>query len=400
MKVLIIANYVSFPWELGNCRFIYLANLLTENNEVELITSDFYHTNKKTRNSKDENYDSLGFKVSLIKEPGYSKNVSIRRLISHKILANNLKEYLKRIKYKPDVIYCAVPSLDVAKEATKYANKKRIKLIIDIQDLWPEAFEMVINIPIISNILFYPMRKKADYIYSRADEIVGVSETYVDRALKVNKKVRGGLSVYLGTDLKNFDIYSKRNNYKYNDDVIRVVYIGTLGTSYDLKTIIRSIRLINEKGINNIEFIVIGDGPLKHEFEEYAAENKISYSFMGRMPYDKMVELLCSCDICVNPIIGKSVASIINKVGDYAAAGLPVINTQNSEEYRSIISEYKAGYNCNCSDSYDVANKIEKLIKNEKLRKTMGKNNRRLAENKFDRKKNYKRIVDLIVGRD
>lgn len=60
--------------------------------------------------------------------------------------------------------------------------------MIDIQDIWPEAFKMVFNVPIISDLIFYPMKKMADYIYSRADSIVAVSDTYADRASTVNKE--------------------------------------------------------------------------------------------------------------------------------------------------------------------------------------------------------------------
>ncbi len=37
-----------------------------------------------------------------------------------------------------------MPSLDVAKVAAKYAKENNIRFIIDIQDLWPEAFRMVL----------------------------------------------------------------------------------------------------------------------------------------------------------------------------------------------------------------------------------------------------------------
>ena len=49
MKVLIIANYINLPNEIGNCRFMYIANLLSKNNSVEIITSAFSHINKSKR---------------------------------------------------------------------------------------------------------------------------------------------------------------------------------------------------------------------------------------------------------------------------------------------------------------------------------------------------------------
>ena len=138
-------------------------------------------------------------------------------------------------------------------------------------------------------------------------------------------------------------------------------------------------------------------GPLKDDFEKFAKEKHINCEFTGRLEYEKMVGLLCSCDIVVNPMKKGSAGSIINKVGDYAASGLPVINTQNSEEYKNLIIQYNAGYNCKNGDSKDIADKIETLVNDEKLRKKFGKGNRKLAEEKFDREKNYKKIIELIT---
>lgn len=399
MKILLIANYVSLPWEIGNCRFIYLINQLCNYNDVELITTSFNHNMKKHRMVLPEMEKKCRYKITLIDEPGYKKNVSLKRIYSHKYLSICLKKYLHKLEYKPDVIYCSIPSLDLAYEAVKYANKNNIRFIIDIQDLWPEAFKMVFNIPIISDLLFYPMLKKANYVYSHSNEIVAVSQTYVNRALSVNKNIHNGLSVYLGTDLNYFDECSKNNKKEFNDNITRVVYIGTLGTSYDIKSVVDAIKILNNKGINSIEFIVIGDGPLKNDYENYAKKVGINCTFTGRLDYPEMVGFLCSCNIAINPIVGTSVASIINKVGDYAAAGIAVINTQNSKEYISLLKKYKAGLNCNSNDSCVIADKIEYLINNKKKCIQFGVGNRRMAEELFDRNKTYSGIINLIIGK-
>ena len=46
--------------------------------------------------------------------------------------------------------------------------------------------------------------------------------------------------------------------------------------------------------------------------------------------------------------------------------------------------------------SFEIAKKLEILIKNKKTREEMGKNNRKLAEEKFDRKQTYKEIIKLM----
>ena len=145
-KVLLIAHFCSDFGQKGNNRFNYLANILSKEYEVELITTDFSHVKKEYRNK-------IGFEnnysVTMLHEPCYKKNVSPKRIYAHYVFSMNLKKYLHSMKEKPSVIYCAVPSLDVAYEAAKYSKKNNIKYIVDVQDLWPEAFQMVLNIPFI-----------------------------------------------------------------------------------------------------------------------------------------------------------------------------------------------------------------------------------------------------------
>ena len=197
MDILIIANFTYDFSALDNGRFSYLAKMLSESNEVEVVTSSFYHPSKKTRVPVEIN---TGYKVTFIDEPGYPKNVCLKRFWSHYKWGRNLLEYLKGRK-KPDVIYCAVPSLTGPYLAAKYCEKENIRFVIDVQDLWPEEFQMVLNIPVISDIIFFPFKILADGIYKRADAICAVSDTYCQRAARVNNKVKETTTVFLGTEL-------------------------------------------------------------------------------------------------------------------------------------------------------------------------------------------------------
>ncbi|WP_028855466.1 glycosyltransferase [Psychrilyobacter atlanticus] len=393
--ILIIANYIYTPEEQGNCRFNYLAKLLSKENSVEICSSNFSHPQKKHRkNIRLQN--KLSYKITLLNEVGYTKNISLKRFLSHYLLSRNLELFLKKRK-TPDVIYCSLPSLSFAKCAARYAKKNNIKFIIDIQDLWPEAFKMAFNPFGIGKIIYEPFRRQANYIYRSADEIVAVSNTYLERALKVNNKIEKGHSVFLGTDLSDFDKFkNKKVCIDKKAGEVWITYLGTLGYSYDLLSVIDSISILNVKGFKNIKFIVIGDGPLRSDFEKYAKKKDICIEFTGALEYGNMVKVLKKCDIAVNPIKAGSAGSIINKVGDYAAAELPVLNTQESLEYRKLVDKFNIGINCINNNSEDLAKNLLILLKDKKLRKNMGRNNRKLAENKFDRKLTYKKILDLF----
>lgn len=404
MDIVIVAQYLRDIecLEGNNSRFIYLAGLLAEKscNQVEIITSNFNHGKKESFNKIDQ---SKPFKITALDEPGYSKNVCLKRFYSHNILSKNIKRYLENRK-KPDSIYCAIPSLDVAKVVSDYCKAENVRFIIDIQDLWPEAFKMVFHLPILSDFIFKPMDTIANKIYWQADEIVAVSKTYCERAMKVNKKCTEVHTVFLGTKLEDFDANVRNfdvekidvNISQKNAADLWLAYCGTLGSSYDLTCVFDALEIVKKQGVIPPTFIVMGDGPRRVEFERYASEKNVDVIFTGSLPYAQMCGLLCMCDITVNPIMHGAAQSIINKHADYVASGLPVVNTQECEEYRSLVENYNMGLNCKNNDAVDLAEKMMRLIKDKQLREEMGINARRCAEEKFNRKYIYKGIIELI----
>lgn len=390
--IVIIANFCRDFSESDNGRFMYLCKELSKENQVEIITSDFSHTTKK---HKEPLLIKWPFKITFLHEPGYPTNICLRRFKSHSVWGNEVANYLEKRK-KPDVIYCSVPSLTAAAKAAEYCKRNTVKFIIDIQDLWPEAFQMVFHLPVISELIFKPFKTLANKTYSAADEIIAVSQIYVDRAMSVNRKVKSGHSVFLGTKLETFDGYVKCNPEKNKDSKeIWIGYCGTLGSSYDITCVIDALALLFPKS-SSVKFVVMGDGPRRAEFEQHAKEKEINAVFTGRLPYPIMCGKLAACDIVVNPITHGAAQSIINKHADYAASGLPVINTQECSEYRNLVETYKMGFNCNNNDAKDLAKKLEILLNDKALRHEMGQNARKCAEERFDRKNSYQEILDIV----
>lgn len=392
MDILILADFLGPLDGTFNSRFLYLGDMLAKEHEVEIVTSDFDHGAKAYFDYEIEKHD---FKITMLHEGAYPTNVCLQRFYGHYVWGRNVRKYLAGRK-KPDVIFCAIPTLKASYEAAKYCEKNGVRFVIDIQDLWPEAFQMVFNVPVLSQIIFAPFNFLANGIYKRADGICGVSDTYCERALKVNKKCKKGTTVFLGTELDTFDQYAAGTPIiPDKEGEVRLAYCGTLGASYDLTCVIDAIEKLGDP---NLHFVVMGDGPKKEEFETRAKEKKINATFTGRLQYEAMCCLLSHCDITINPIMHLAAQSIINKHADYAASGLPVISTQESEEYRKLVEDYDMGFNCENGNIAELADKLGALIKDPQLRKRMGRNARKCASEKFDRKRTYKHLIKEITG--
>ena len=116
MDILIISEFCEDFSQTDNDRFLYLAKMLAgvvgdeadPGDTVELVTSSFYHYAKKNRRKPAYPWP---FRITFIEEPGYPRNVCLKRFYSHHIWGKNVVKYLEKRGQKPDVIYCAVPSL-------------------------------------------------------------------------------------------------------------------------------------------------------------------------------------------------------------------------------------------------------------------------------------------------
>lgn len=393
--ILLIANYWHFEIEKESSRYRSFAEILCKQYELEVVTSTFCHLTKTQRDEKKLHLEALPYKMKLCYEKGYKTNISLQRIFSYTQFGRNVLRYLK-IRKKPDLIIVSVPSLAVADYVSKYAKDNDIPLIIDIQDLWPEAFKMAIHIPILSDILFAPMMYQANQIYSRANVIMGVSNTYVARGKLVNP-MADTLSIYIGTDSELVRKATAGLEFPRKEDKFVVAYIGALGYSYDIKGVIDAIKLLkDEEHMDNIKFIVMGDGVCREDFEAYAQKSSIDCEFTGLLEYGKMMKTLMACDVAVNPIVGRSVSSIINKVSDYAAAGVPVVNTQNSREYCSLLEYYHAGINVENGNVEQLAQAILTYYQDTERRRTDGVNSKKMFVELFDRQSNYPKLVDKI----
>ncbi len=395
-RIVIVDHFSQTPDEVGNNRFLYLAQLLCDRgHKVEIITTNFSHKAKKTRQTQPELIENLPYKYTMLPEPGYPKNVCLKRFSSHRSFGKQVKKHMASME-KPDLVYAATPSLDAAMAAADYCQKNEVPFVVDVQDLWPEAFRLVFNIPVISDILFAPMTAVANRIYRQADCVVAVSDTYKDRGLLSNQKDANGLCIYLGTDLRVFDEQAFSHPVDKAETDFWITYVGTLGHSYNIEIVLDALDLLPAELTERMVFKVLGDGPLLEQFQKRAATCKVRTDFLGRLDYGCMAGYLQRSDIAVNPIAKGAAQSIINKHADYAAAGLPVVSTQECPEYRHLLETYNCGINCPPEDAGAVADALERLLRDPQLRKQMGSNSRKMAEDRFDRANTYQQIVDII----
>lgn len=398
-KVAVITMGVKLDGEKGYTRFRYLCEFLVKKGyEVDLITTTFQHWEKKQRNLESVDQKSYPFGIKFIYEPGYRKNIDLRRVRSHRIAAENLRKLLEK-EGDYDLIYAEIPPNDVALAAAEYAHRNKIPFVADVNDLWPEAMRMVFDIPIVSDLLFYPLKRDAEKVYSLTSGVIGTSDEYRDRPFLNQKRDVLKETVYVGNEISVFDREAERHadEVQKEDGTFWVTYAGTIGTSYDIRTVVLAAEELMKQGKTKIRFQILGDGPTREMLENLAKERKIqNVKFTGYVPYEQMAAYLVKSDVLINSFVRKAPQSIVTKIGDYLAAGKPMINTCMSPEFRKKVEQDGFGINIEPEDVRELVNAVEWMYENEAERNDMGNRARKIAEEQFDRPVSYGKIEAMI----
>lgn len=272
-------------------------------------TSDFNHGTKAPRRLSP--YVS-SVTLRTIPTPAYRANVSLRRVYSHLVYARRLKKAIAAAP-KPDLIVSAVPTLGAASVLLDFARACGARFVADIQDAWPETFGRL-GLP---KVFLLPLYRTAKRLYRTADRVIGVSERY--RAIAEREDYR----VYPHGILS-----SPSPSPSSSPSLSTLLYLGNLGAGYDLKTVLEA--LVAE---SSLTLEIAGRGPqesaLRREIETLGLGERVR--FHGYLSADALGELASRCAVGVIPMRDDSWVGLPYKLGDYLAAGLPVLSSLHGE---------------------------------------------------------------------
>ena len=394
-RILLVAPFTLLPGEEGDNRFRYIAELLASQHDVTFVTSSFNHP-KKTHRDKAESFGPLPYQLELLEEPGYQRNIGLKRILSHRTFVKNLKQVLATKNGQFDFVYAAFPMIGSAEVAGRFAQENKIPFYLDVQDIWPESILVYFGkMRSMANFFLAPLTKKANAVYQMADGVIAVSKTYVQRVMQVNTKATFQLPIYIGIDLAAFDFAAEKQQIEQSSDEIIGVYSGSFSHSYDVETVIRATALVAESG-KPFRLEILGTGPHEESLKTLMKQLNAPVIFHGYKSFAEMANILKRAHIGFHAISSSSQSSMTNKFADYCAAGLVILNSSPSDEIRNLIEEHNLGKNYAAGDHKKLANHILNLINDENSLAKMGERSRLFAEKELDRQKTYAELLELF----
>ncbi|MDR6999066.1 glycosyltransferase family 1 protein [Neobacillus niacini] len=178
-----------------------------------------------------------------------------------------------------------------------------------------------------------------------------------------------------GVDCKIFQpFYDKktiREKYRLSKKYL-LTFVGRLAPEKDVNTLLAISKSIPAEINENIEWFVIGDGPLREELQEKAP---INMKFTGFLTGEHLAEIYSVSDLFVFPSPTETFGNVVLEA---LASGTPVIGA-NAGGVKNIIKPGVTGYLCTPGNVGEFTKSIQELLHHDSLRIQMGWEGRNFA---------------------
>ena len=404
MKIWLVTVGEPLPSDPGTPRLlragILADRLWRRGHEVIWWSSTFDHRTKRHRHSKDHTIQLQDrYQLRLLKGPGYRRNVSVSRLIDHRIVAQRFSE-VSSSATAPDVILASFPTIELSAASSAYGARHRVPVVVDIRDLWPEIFLDLMPrwVRPAGRWALSPMYREARRALIGATAIVGNSSPFVEWGVRMADRNRGpndrefpfgyNASRPSNTPADSLAFWKQLEILTEGADPI-ACFFGTLGRQFDIHTIISAARLLEREG-TRWKFVVCGDGEQLVEYRTAAAQVK-SVVFPGWVDAPKISALMSISTVGLAPYVVSAgfIGNLPNKPIEYLSASLPVVTSLDGY-LGLLLREEDCGVTYEAKNPESLARTLNNLLIDPARLSRLKANARRVFEARFS--------ADVVYG--
>lgn len=372
MRVLFITHYTSMYG--ANKSMLQLIIELKNNYKVKPIVL-LPDNGELVENLKKENIEYI---VSKFYCWVYQDNkIDFFKTIIKKLLNNFYEIRLtKLIKNKNiDIVHTNSSVIDMGARIAKNLNKKHIW---HIREYGYEDYNL-------KYLIGY--KKACQFFEKNSTKIIAISESISRKYTKLidNSKVRVIYNGISSIDVKEKNINKTTTNF---------IIVGVIFENKNQFEAIKAFKILKEKyNKRNIKLTLVGTGDNEYikQIKNYINQNMLEdyVEFLGYR--EDISEILSRMDI---GILTSKKEAFGRVTVEYMLNSMPVIGT-NTGATSEIIGDKVTGFLYELGNEWQLAEYMNELIENSKLRKSMGEKSKERALQKFTSVKNAENIYCL-----
>jgi glycosyltransferase involved in cell wall biosynthesis len=271
------------------------------------------------------------------------------------------------------VVVATSPPLFTGLAGWALARLNRAPFVFDVRDLWTAAAVSLNQIP--SSRAVKAGQKLERFLYRQATVVTAVTEPFVQHIDAIRARDPKAQFLPNGTLDMFFEVernVEARKDLGVSPDSFVVMFAGTLGIAQALPSVLQAAELVGE----GIEFIFLGDGPVRDRLADLAAERALAnVHFHPQVPLQEVTRFLAAADallvtLSAHPTFEEFVPS---KLIDFMATGIPVILAAAGEAAR-IVERNQGGLVVAPEDPTALAEAIRRLVNDPLARTELARN--------------------------
>lgn len=399
MRIIYLHQYFTTPDDAGGTRSYEMARrLVAAGYTVNMVTSWREPVGKSGWFKTIE----AGIHVHWIPVP-YSNNMSYReRILSFSKFA--LLSAHKAASLPGDVVFGTSTPLTIALSAVYAARRKKIPMVFEVRDLWPE-------LPIVIKALrgaipIAAARWLEKFAYNHAAAVVALSPGMKEGVVQQGYPAEKVHIIPNSCDLELFQVPRNagvefRAKHKWLEDRPLVVYTGAFGRINGVSYLAHLAAAVKEIA-PEIRFLTVGKGYELSQVKELAHHLGIlnnSFFMMDVVPKNEIPALLSAATITTSLFVDLPAmwANSANKFFDALAAGRPIaINYKGWQA--DILNKTGVGLVLPPNDIPLAARELVRALKDQQWLYNAGTAATKLARERFNRNLLAKQLEDVLLS--
>jgi colanic acid biosynthesis glycosyl transferase WcaI len=299
-----------------------------------------------------------------------------------------------------DVIIATSPQLLVGLSGWWLARCKRVPLVFEVRDLWPESLAAV-GMGTRDSLLHRSLARVAGFLYRNSQHIVVVSPPFKDYLITHWNVPRDKISIVEnGVEANLFSPQNSDSELRRMlgiEDKFVICYVGTLGMAHGLETVLEAANRLQHTA-PEVVFLLIGEGAEKSRMMSVARERRLNnVRFLHQQPREQIPAYICASDACLVTLKKNEVFKTVipTKMLEFMSCARPVILGVDGQA-RRIVEDARAGIFVEPENSEQIANAITQLSSSAELREQLGRNGRRHIIQHFSRAETARAYISIL----
>ncbi len=310
---------------------------------------------------------------------------------------------LFKAKGKFDVVIVTSPPLFIGLSGYVISRWKRIPLVFEVRDLWPES---AIDTGVLTNKLIIKMAFCFEkFIYKKAKLINVLTPAFYKTLAEVKKVPEEKLIMIPNASdfslseelLKYFDREAFRKEMGFDGKFV-ITYVGAHGVANHLQQVLEAGKILED---TNVLFLLIGQGMQKERLQQMALDMKLkNVRFIDSVPKKEVFKYILASEMGASVLkkvdTFKTVFS--NKTFDYMSCKVPVLMAIDGIS-RELVEKAQCGIYVEPENIEEYNRNIRFYLNDFDRIKKEGTNGYNYAKTHFDRDVLAKKYIEEIKGK-